>query len=310
MNNLYTYQLKCELFEYEDELVDTGINEVDNSVKNFGYIQTLQMVGAEVLNAELAVGLSTTSNLNSVQYIDILNGGYGYKGIPTIKIDNPTNGGVTATAIATLKTIKNQSTIDKILITNPGYGYSTIPKIQVITNSGSGFIGTCVINSGVLGPIQIVTPGSDYSSPPNITISSPTIGTTASAVAQLNSNGSITRVLYENAGSGYSAPPTINVEPSVGISTGTYAFNELVTGQTTGTKAYVKEWDYNNRILKVSIIDGVFSPGELINGESASYKLYSVDTYDTHNPYASNEEIEKEALDIIDFSEKNPFGNF
>lgn len=310
LNNLYSYVLKCELFEYEDEYIDTGINEVDQSAKNFGYIQTLRMVGEDALNAQLSIGLSTTSNTKSVQFIDIINGGYGYKGIPSVKITNPPNGGVTATAVATLKSIKNQTTIDKILIINPGYGYSTPPNIEIITNSGSGFIGTCVINSGVLGAVNIVNGGSDYSTTPAISISTSITGNNAVALAKLDAEGSVVQVYYENAGSGYSTSPNVTISPSVGVSSGTFTFNEIVTGQTTNTTAYVKEWDFNERILKVSIIDGNFSPGEIIEGENASYKLYSVDTYDVYNAFASNEEIKDEVLDIIDFSEINPFGNF
>ena len=41
----YVYQLKCELFEYEDEVIDTSIEEVDTQIKEEGYITTLQVIG-------------------------------------------------------------------------------------------------------------------------------------------------------------------------------------------------------------------------------------------------------------------------
>lgn len=310
LNNLYSYQLKCEIFEYEDELIDTGIQEVDNSVRNFGYIQTLRLVTNNTINAELSVGLSTNTNLKSVQYIDILNGGYGFESTPTVKIDNPPPGGLTATAIAILKPSNCKNTIDKILITNPGYGYTIPPKVKVVSNSGKGFIGNSIINNGVLGPITIVNPGSDYSSPPSISFSSPSYGTTAQAVSYISSIGEVTTVGYINAGYGYTATPSIVVGQSTGIATGTYKFNEVVSGSTSNTRAYVKDWNIMSGVLKVSIIDGDFIPGEVIVGAGASYKLYSVGTDDIYDPYASNEEIETEADTIIDFSEKNPFGDF
>ena len=31
LGKLYVYELKCELFEYEDEVIDTTIKEVDNT---------------------------------------------------------------------------------------------------------------------------------------------------------------------------------------------------------------------------------------------------------------------------------------
>ena len=38
LGKLYTYDLSCELFEYENELIDTSINEVDDTVGDEGYI--------------------------------------------------------------------------------------------------------------------------------------------------------------------------------------------------------------------------------------------------------------------------------
>jgi hypothetical protein len=311
LNKLYTYELKCELFEYEDEYIDTGIMDVDASVKDFGYIQTLTMTTSGATNSELSVGLSTTSNTKSVQYVDIINGGYGYKSIPKVQIESPPIGGKIATAVATLKTIGNQSTVDKILILDPGYGYINPPEIKVTSNSGNGFIGTCILNTGVLGVVSIVNPGSEYSSAPQISISAPPNGgTQAEAISLITSTGIVTSIRYENAGSGYITAPTIEIEGSVGVSTGTYVFNELVYGEITNTKAYVKDWDYSTRILKLSIIDGSFAEGESIIGQNATYKVYSIETDDINNPYASNKEIEVQADEIIDFTDKNPFGNF
>ena len=36
----YVYQLKCELFEYEDEVIDTSIDAIDTQVEEDGYIST------------------------------------------------------------------------------------------------------------------------------------------------------------------------------------------------------------------------------------------------------------------------------
>lgn len=311
LNNLYTYQLKCEIFEYEDEIIDTGIQEVDHSIKDFGYTQTLQMVSETAQNAQITVGLSTTNiNSKSVQLIDILNGGYGYKSIPTVRIDNPPLGGRTATAIATLKMLGKNSTIDKILITDPGYGYVEPPNVKIISQSGSGFVGTCVINTGVLGVINIIDGGDNYSTSPIVSISTSPSGNNASAISIITSEGTVSSVRYINAGAGYTHPPSIQIGQSVTASSGGYSFNEIVQGQSTNTKAYVKNWDSDSRILKVSIIDGGFTEGEFIVGAGGSYKVYSIETDDIYDAYASNDEIETEADNVIDFSERNPFGEF
>ena len=41
----YVYQLKCELFEYEDEVIDTTIEHIDTQVQDEGYITTLNLIG-------------------------------------------------------------------------------------------------------------------------------------------------------------------------------------------------------------------------------------------------------------------------
>ena len=42
----YVYQLQCELFEYEDEVIDTSIDEIDTQVEDQGFITTLNLVGS------------------------------------------------------------------------------------------------------------------------------------------------------------------------------------------------------------------------------------------------------------------------
>ena len=42
----YVFQLKCELFEYENEVIDTTIEQIDTQVQDEGFITTLNLVGA------------------------------------------------------------------------------------------------------------------------------------------------------------------------------------------------------------------------------------------------------------------------
>ena len=43
----YVYQLRCELYRYEDEVIDTGIEDVDDEVTEIstGFTKTLVLVG-------------------------------------------------------------------------------------------------------------------------------------------------------------------------------------------------------------------------------------------------------------------------
>lgn len=317
LNNLYVYELRCELFEYEDEIIDTGIDDVDENVKDFGYIATIKMVGAAastaVARTVLASNLAQGVPSNSVTLIDILNGGSGYRSSPIVDIDSPVGGGVTASAIAIL----DRGSVSKILITNPGIGYSISPRVTIKSNSsrGSGAIATAIINSGSLGPIQIISGGVGYSTTPVITIAPPSIlgysqSDIAKAEAILNSSGSISSIRFTNSGVGYGTTPLIQISSPIGISTGDYQFNEVVRGVSTGTSAYVKDWNYDTRILKVSIINGNFALGESIVGAGASYKVLSIESDNIYDNYAENKSIQEEANTIIDFTESNPFGTF
>jgi len=313
LNNLYVYELRCELFEYEDEIIDTGLDEVDESVKNFGYIATIQLVGAAAstatATARLATQLAPGVNGQSVVNIDIINGGSGYKSAPIVHIDNPVGSGVTARAVAVL----NKGSIKNILITNPGIGYTTIPKVTIKSNSnsGSGAIATAILGSGSLAPINITSGGVGYGSTPIVTIQPPLVvggGVTATAEAVITSSGIVTAIRFTNSGVGYAATPSVQISSPLGVSSGDYEFNEVVRGVSTGTSAYVKNWDYDKRILKVAVINGNFAIGESIVGAGATYKIFSVNMDDTTSAFAENDTIEREADNIIDFTESNPFG--
>jgi hypothetical protein len=305
LNNLYVYELRCELYEYEDEIIDTGIEEVDKNIQDFGYITTLQMISE--LSSPAIAGVALTTGY-SIQYVDIINGGSGYKSTPSVVFSPPPTGGTLASAVAIMTSRGNNLSIKDILLVNPGSGYTTIPRLTIETNTGTGFIGTVGICSGGLGPIVINSGGVGYSTVPVVSISTSPSGRNASAIALLNSSGIVTAVSYVNTGAGYTVPPTIQFTSPVGIATGNYTYNEVVRGVSTGTSAYVKDWNYDSRILKVSIVNGNFALGETIVGAAASYKTFSIITDDLYDAYYDNDQIEKEASELIDYSEKNPFG--
>lgn len=307
LNDLYVYELRCELYEYEDEIITTGIDVVDKNIQDFKYVTTITMVNNSASSAVLGIGLTQNK---SVQYVDIINGGYGYKSTPSVKFTKAPSGGVTATGIVILQSQGNNSTIDSILITNPGAGYTIAPNVDIVSSSGSGFIGTSIISNGALGPIQIINGGYNYPKPPNISISTSPTGQNAQAIAVLNTLGIVTSIRFINAGAGYTQSPGIQIDSPVGIYTGNYIYDEIVRGVSTGTSAYVKDWNYDTRILKVSTINGDYELGEIIVGAGASYRIFSMNNDDLNNPFADNDTIGVEANMILDFDEKNPFGDF
>ena len=324
LNNLYVYELRCEVMDYEaDDVINTSINEVDESVKDFGYITKLIMVGLGATSAsatvELAVNL-TPAGGSSVSRIDLINDGTGYLSAPIVAISTASSGGVNATAVAIMTSRSGQtgSSIDKILVINPGIGYTVVPTVSIISSSGSGAIATAIISSGSLGPINLFSGGVGYSTTPIVAISTaPVGGTSATAQAFVNSSGIVTSIRYTNAGAGYTQAPVVTISSPVGVSTSNYIFNEIVRGVSTGTTAYVNDWDYDTRILQVKTLNGSFIRGESVvgmgttsGGSNANYKILSINTQDEYDDYADNIPIENEADEILDFSERNPFGDY
>ena len=324
LNNLYVYELRCEVMDYEaDDVINTSINEVDESVKDFGYITKLIMVGLGATSASATVELAsnlTPAGGSSVSRIDLINDGTGYLSVPIVAISTASSGGVNATAVAIMTSRSGQtgSSIDKILIINPGIGYTVVPTVSIISSSGSGGIATAIISSGSLGPINLIDGGVGYSTAPIVAISTaPVGGTNATALSFINSSGIVTSIRYTNAGAGYIQTPIVTLSSPVGVSTSNYIFNEIVRGVSTGTTAYVNDWDYDTRILQVKTLSGSFIRGESVvgmgttsGGSNANYKILSINTQDEYDDYADNIPIENEADEILDFSERNPFGDY
>jgi hypothetical protein len=323
LQGLYTYQLRCELFRYEDEVIDTSIDEIDELVSGndpddlerrpIGNIVNLRMVGVGV------TATAVTSLVNGgVRQITINNRGSGYKTTPTVGISSAPSGGKTATATAEMISgivVCNDNinpiskSVQKVLITNPGYGYTSPPRVRFIGGGGSGAAATATIGDAVIGIVTITNSGSGYVTPPTITFTG-LCAVSAAATAVVSNSGSITSIRITNAGLGYSVAPSITISNPFLVSSGTFDHGELVTGSQSGVTARVEHWNAVSGLLQVSKLTGDFIAGENIVGSasSASYYLSSVDIFPADDGYAANEEIEEEADKIIDFDEANPFG--
>lgn len=280
----------------------------------------------ERLTGSNATATSTIVN-GGVRYVTILNRGVGYVSTPKIVFSNAPPGGITASAEAVMisgivdfcDSDPNLKRIQQIQITNAGAGYTVPPKISVIGGGGSGFKGEAVLGNGIIGVVSITNPGSGYSSPPAISFAGTSI-VSAAATAIVSNSGSISSIRVTNSGLGYTTPNNIQISPSnLMIGIGAYLYNEVVTGSVSNITARVKYWNSGTKILKVSNLTGNFKVGEnLIGSKSgAIYTLGSINIenlpdplskVDTRDKYPQNDQIEKEADEILDFDETNPFG--
>ena len=312
----YTYQLTCEVFEYEDEVIDTNVEKIDKVVQTDGYAARLILSGIGV-----TATANTTLNFGAVQQIFVQNDGYGYLTAPTVSIS--TSPGVDATAVAIMTSrsgIGTAKSIDKILLINPGSGYIGIPTVTV---PGTGIATAGITTLGSVGIVTITSGGSGYTTTPNVAITTaPSGGTDATAEAVMV-GGTISAIRISNAGSGYTTAPTITIGAATSIGDGNYIFNETVQVSSDSSEtARVKVWDADSRTLDVSMLTKMqFQVGEKIKGleSGAEYVILSV-SYDQPNDYPNEEyganqyndnaNFESEADAILDFSEGNPFGTF
>ena len=335
LQNLYVYELYCELFRLEDEVIATGIEDIDNNLIGEesdgqtddgintiqGPTQTLTLVGSAV-QAAATVAIFD----GGVRQFTITNRGGGYSSVPTVVVSSAPAGGTTASGIATmigginvcnLNANPRDRSVQRVDIANSGAGYTVAPGVR-FTGGGSGGTGaaaTATIGDGVVGIVTITSGGSGYTVPPTITFSSEVFKTgvttvSAAATAVVSAAGTISNIFLTNAGVGYSVAPTMSIAASGSSGSGTFQFNEIVTGSSSGTTARVRVWNSETNELEVGTVDGDFTRGETITGQTsgAAYKLRIADAQPADDGFADNINIETEADAIIDFSEQNPFG--
>lgn len=326
LNSTYVYTLRCELFRIEDEVIDTGVGDIDDELVGSTSLDGVTPIGIRGSMVTLnMVGVASTATASTgivngaISAVYISNRGGGYSYAPQVGFSSsPEYGGTgigTAIMIGGIVVCnKNVDPVDRsvqeIRLINPGFGYTVAPLVAV-RGDGTGFAATTGITTvGAVGFVTITSGGSGYTTSPTITFSSPGSGTTATAVAAINASGNVTAIYITNAGSGYTSVPTITISGAGSTSSGTFQLNEIVTGQISGTTARVRNWNKPTSVLDLYNVDGTFIYGETLVGSasSASYRLKSVEEFPRDDGFASNAEIEAAADEILDFTEQNPFG--
>ena len=323
LNKNYTYELQCELYEYENEIIDTQVDEIDYSVEDEGYMATVILSReSEQATAEAIVG-----GIGMVGKIILNDDGSGYTTAPTVTISSPNSSDdITAKAVAVTTSVGGSYSIDYIKITNPGSGYTSSdpPTVTISGGNGVGAAATALIVDNGLSNINVLSSGDGYNFTPTVTISSPESGTTATAEVTFGTGRRIDRIsdiFFTNTGAGYTSPPDVTIEAPPSTGTGEFVYGEFVTGQTSGTKAMVRDFRTSVSVfagqarvttLSVAINSGSFLSGEVVVGETsgASYIVESYNTDNYNESFDSNKDIETEADSLLDFTESNPFGDY
>ena len=281
----YVYQLKCELFEYEDEILDTGIDIVDSQLEDIGYITKLQLIGAgttATANAQINV-----AGRGYVREIVLNDDGSGYSSTPNVAISTAPfgAGNVDATAVAITTMRAGIFSIDRIELTHAGIGYTEAPLVTITGGGGVGAAATAAVEKTDFGIVDFTMSnnGVGYAATPTVTI----VGlNTSPAVARANllADGTISDIRLRNAGIGYTQQPTVTISmPSVvptanpelsGV--GNFDMGEIVRGLTSQIEARVKTWDTDTKILELTNVgigttQAAFIPGEVVQATESIY---------------------------------------
>ena len=324
LKNTYVYELRCELFRYEDEVIDTGVDEIDDTLEAtegvdgadyiIGTTQKLTLIG----DAEQATAVTTQVH-GGIQYVTVTDRGSGYTYAPRVAISSAPAGGVTGIATAYLRgglfigagydAASNKSVVQNVNLVNPGSGYTTGPEMQFYGGGGTGLAVTSYMANGTIGIVTVTGGGSGYTTSPSVTFTGLST-VSAAATAVVSTAGTISAIHITNAGAGYTTPPTISIAAPIGTSTGTFVFNEIVTGGTSGATARVRTWNSVTNEIEISNVEGTFSISETLTGSTsgASRVVRLIDLTNYDDGFGDNDVFETEADDILDFSEGNPFG--
>lgn len=285
----------------------------------------------------------------AVNDVFISNMGKQFSETPVVAFSSAPSGGITATGIASVSyeypgCAGKSGRVDAILLTNAGCGYTVPPMITVQGGGGTGFAATVgIANSNSVRAVTVSNGGSGYMQAPQVRIgvyptfdetyvffdstefyfsssSRPVGQNNATGIATISRAGIVTDVYITSGGDNFQYTPVVVFDPPASIGDlpdgskvivgGTYIFNEIVKGMTSGCTARVKDWNANVNFMQLGIIAGAFIPGEYLVGETsgATMVIGSINTDGIMDPYAANQVIEIAADQIIDFSSNNPFG--
>jgi hypothetical protein len=133
----YVWECQCELFEYSDEELDTGVAAIDAIETAFAAAIKLVMdaggtgdfsVGEEIVGDLYRAAATATIDSGAVNAITVTDGGEHYKSAlpPTVTITGGGGSGATATA-----TVSTAGIVTGITITSGGSGYTSAPTVTI-----------------------------------------------------------------------------------------------------------------------------------------------------------------------------------
>ena len=315
----YFYILTAELYEQGADKFDTGIDEIDDIERDFSNITTLNL---GLTTRQQATGTIAVDSSGGISGATVTLAGTGYNIAPSVSI---TGGGGTGGIIES--TIEDGGVVS-LSVVNPGVGYSpTNPPVLTIEAPPEAV--QFIKDEHVVIGGMVQQSGSRTWTSSNSVIEVTALGgfdpnyatTTQKKYYYWKFEDSRISYVYTFNGTDATTVPGHFYYDSANLKYVINAYTETVTsGQRaqmfdldSATIAEVADWNGVDYTLEVMNRTGNFLDGDLIRGVESN-AIYTLGTFSTINntstEFDQNQSIEDGADDIIDWGERNPFGEF
>ena len=318
----YFYILTAELYEQGADKFDTGLDEIDDIEREFSNITTLTL---SIPTREQATGTVSIDSNGAISSATVVTQGTGYSTPPSVTINS--GSGIPGTG-GNIETTIGDGGVLSLLVVGGGSNYDPENPPTITIDPPAAPVHFIKDEHVVIGGFTQQSGSRSWTSS-NSVIEVTALGgfdpTYATTVQKKYFYWKFedTRISYVYTYNGTSATsvPGFFYYDSANLKYVINAYTETTTSGSratlydldSATVAEVADWDGSTYTLEVMNRTGNFIDGDTIRGveSNAIYTLGSFSTIDNESTeFDQNQSIEDGADDIIDWGERNPFGEF
>jgi hypothetical protein len=315
----YFYVLTAELYEQGADKFDTGIEEIDDIERDFSNITTLTL---SIPTREQSTGTVTVDSNGAISTATVVTQGTGYSTAPSVTINTGSGTG------GNIETTIGDGGVLSLLVVGGGLNYDPQNPPTITIDPPAGPVNFIKDEHVVIGGM-VQQSGSRTWTSSNSIIEVTALGGFDPVYATTVQKKYFywkfedTRISYVYTFNGTSATsvPGLFYYDSANLKYIINAYTETTTSGSRATMfdldsasiAEVADWNGSTYTLEVMNRTGNFLDGDMIRGveSNAIYTLGSFSTIDNESTeFDQNQIIEDSADNIIDWGERNPFGEF
>lgn len=169
LGSLQTYDLRCELFEYSSEIIDTGVKVIDDIGTKFDIDELIYQILFETYT-DTAFAETTISN-GLVTRVDITHPGSNFLTEPTVTFESPQGTPQRANTVATV--VQGRIASTSVIDGGGYYSYAPVITFAAPLDARSRAQGLSILNKGELEGVSITDGGYFYHQEPTVSVSAP-----------------------------------------------------------------------------------------------------------------------------------------